>query len=43
MHFRRPYAGRQLTQLKWMPIHNRNVIGVLKNPFYAVVYVYGKS
>ena len=26
-----------------MPIRYRNVIAVLKNPFYAGVYVYGKS
>ena len=26
-----------------MPIRYRNVISVLKNPFYAGVYVYGKS
>ncbi|MBK1670187.1 serine recombinase [Rhodovibrio sodomensis] len=43
MHFPRPYDGRQLTQLEWTPIRYRNVIGVLKNPFYAGVYVYGKS
>ena len=27
----------------WMPIRYRNVISVLKNPFYAGVYAYGKS
>ena len=27
----------------WVPIRYRNVISILKNPFYAGVYVYGKS
>ena len=27
----------------WTPIRYRNVISVLKNPFYAGVYAYGKS
>ena len=27
----------------WTPIHYRTVISVLKNPFYAGAYVYGKS
>ena len=27
----------------WAPIRYRNVISVLKNPFYAGVYAYGKS
>jgi len=43
MHFPRPSDGRKLTQLDWTPIRYRNVIGVLKNPFYAGVYVYGKG
>jgi len=32
-----------MTSFDWMPIRYRNVIAVLKNPFYAGVYVYGKS
>ena len=43
MHFPRPADGRKLTQIEWTPIRYRNVISVLKNPFYAGVYVYGKS
>ena len=27
----------------WTPIRYRNVISVLKNPFYAGAYIYGKS
>ncbi|WP_352856043.1 recombinase family protein, partial [Mesorhizobium sp. M0902] len=27
----------------WVPIRYRNVISILKNPFYAGAYVYGKS
>jgi excisionase family DNA binding protein len=32
-----------MTSFEWMPVRYRNVIAVLKNPFYAGVYVYGKS
>ena len=32
-----------MTSFDWMLIRYRNVIAVLKNPFYAGVYVYGKS
>ena len=32
-----------MTNFEWMPIRYRNVIAILKNPFYAGVYVYGKS
>ena len=32
-----------MTTFTWLPIRYRNVIAVLKNPFYAGVYVYGKS
>ena len=32
-----------MTSFEWMPIRYRNVISVLKNPFYSGVYVYGKS
>jgi hypothetical protein len=32
-----------MTTFDWTPIRYRNVISVLKNPFYAGVYAYGKS
>jgi excisionase family DNA binding protein len=32
-----------MTSFDWTPIRYRNVIAVLKNPFYAGAYVYGKS
>ncbi len=32
-----------MTSFEWKPIRYRNVIAILKNPFYAGVYVYGKS
>ena len=43
VHFPRPSDGRTLTHFDWTPIRYRNVISVLKNPFYAGVYAYGKS
>ena len=43
MTFPRPSDGRKLTHIDWTPIRYRNVISVLKNPFYAGAYVYGKS
>ncbi|MCI0152415.1 recombinase family protein, partial [Paraburkholderia sediminicola] len=43
VHFPRPSDGRTLTHFDWIPIRYRNVISVLKNPFYAGAYVYGKS
>lgn len=43
VHFPRPSDGRTLTRVDWTPIRYRNVISVLKNPFYAGVYAYGKS
>ena len=43
IHFPRPYDEGCMTNFEWMPIRYRNVIAVLKNPFYAGVYVYGKS
>jgi len=43
IHFPRPSDECRMTNFEWMPIRYRNVIGVLKNPFYAGVYVYGKS
>ena len=41
--FPRPSDGKRLTSFAWTPIRYRNVIGLLKNPFYAGTYVYGKS
>jgi Recombinase len=35
--------GRTSTSFEWRPIRYRNVISILKNPFYAGVYAYGKS
>ena len=42
-HFPYPSNGRTLTSFEWRPIRYRNVIAILKNPFYAGVYAYGKS
>lgn len=43
MHFPRPSDGRTLVSFDWTPIRYRNVISILKNPFYASAYAYGKS
>jgi DNA invertase Pin-like site-specific DNA recombinase len=43
MHFPRPSDGKRMTTFDWTPIRYRNVISVLKNPFYAGVYAYGKT
>ncbi|MCZ0964584.1 recombinase family protein, partial [Paracoccus benzoatiresistens] len=43
IHFPRPSDEGRMTSFNWVPIRYRNVISVLKNPFYAGVYVYGKS
>ena len=43
VHFPRPSDGKTLIAFDWTPIRYRNVISVLKNPFYAGVYAYGKS
>lgn len=43
VHFPRPSDGVRLTSFDWRPIRYRNVIGVLKNMFYAGVYTYGKT
>ena len=43
IHFPRPSDGKQMVAFDWTPIRYRNVISVLKNPFYAGVYAYGKS
>ena len=41
--FPRPSEGKRLTSFDWTPIRYGNVIGLLKNPFYAGAYAYGKS
>lgn len=43
LQFPRPAPGETSAMWDWVPIRYRNVIAVLKNPFYAGVYVYGKS
>src|SRR6478736_10445126 len=43
MFFPRPQDGKRLTSFEWQPIRYRNVIRLLKNPFYAGAYAYGKS
>jgi len=43
IHFPRPSDGRTLVSFDWTLIRYRNVIAILKNPFYAGAYVYGKS
>lgn len=43
VHFPRPSDEGRMTSFTWSPIRYRNVINILKNPFYAGVYVYGKS
>ena len=43
IYFPYPSNGRTLTSFEWRPIRYRNVISILKNPFYAGVYAYGKS
>ena len=43
MHFPRPSDGKTLVSFDWTAIRYRNVISVLKNPFYAGAYAYGKS
>lgn len=43
VHFPRPSDGKKMASFDWTLIRYRNVISVLKNPFYAGVYVYGKT
>src|SRR6202453_5047240 len=43
MHFPRPSDGKSMVSFDWTPIRYRNVISILKNPFYAGAYAYGKS
>ena len=41
--FPRPADAKQLTTLLWRAPCYRNIISVLRNPFYAGAYAYGKS
>ncbi|MCT2401082.1 recombinase family protein [Novosphingobium sp. HK4-1] len=43
MLFPRPSDGKMMVSFDWVPIRYRNVISVLKNPFYAGAYAYGKT
>lgn len=43
IHFPRPSDGKQMVSFDWTLIRYRNVISVLKNPFYAGAYIYGKT
>ena len=43
VHFPRPSDGKTMTAFDWTPIRYRNVISLLKNPFYAGAYAYGKT
>jgi excisionase family DNA binding protein len=43
VHFPRPTDRTSLTHFDWTLIRYRNVISVLRNPFYAGAYAYGKS
>ena len=43
VHFPRPSDGKKLVAFEWTPIRYRSIISVLKNPFYAGVYAYGKG
>ncbi|HEU4405460.1 MAG TPA: recombinase family protein [Polyangiaceae bacterium] len=41
--FPRPADGKRLRELAWRAPAYRNVIAVLRNPFYAGAYAYGKT
>jgi excisionase family DNA binding protein len=43
IHFPRPSDSKQTTSFDWRLVRYRNVISLLKNPFYAGTYAYGKS
>jgi excisionase family DNA binding protein len=43
VHFPRPSNGKKSVAFEWTPIRYRTVLSVLKNPFYAGAYAYGKS
>jgi hypothetical protein len=40
IHFPRPSNEGRITHVEWLPHRYRNVIAILKNSFYAGVYVY---
>ena len=42
VHFPRPSDSKKLVAFEGTPIRYRSIISVLKNPFYAGVYAYGK-
>jgi len=42
-NFRQASDGKKMVSFDWVPIRYHNVISILKNPFYAGTYVYGKS
>ena len=43
LYLPRPSDGKRMIAFDWTPIRYRNVISVLKNPFYDGAYIYGKS
>lgn len=43
VHFPRPSDSKQAVSFDWRLARYRNVISLLKNPFYAGAYAYGKS
>src|ERR1700736_3604413 len=43
VHFPYPSNGRTLTSFEWRPIRDRNIISILKNPFYAGVYASARA
>ena len=43
VHFPRPSDGKRMASFEWRAVRYRNVISVLKNPFYAGAYAYGKA
>lgn len=43
VHFPRPSDGKQTISFDWRPARYRSIIALLKNPFYAGAYAYGKS
>jgi DNA invertase Pin-like site-specific DNA recombinase len=43
VYFPRPSDSKRMISFDWCVIRYRNVISVLKNPFYAGTYAYGKS
>ena len=42
-HFPKPSDRRPGAGFEWRPIRYYNVLSILRNPFYAGVYAYGKS